>query len=308
MAAEAVHLSALHDAFHSGQLQPQCQAFLADKVHWEAARLGAVIVDFPYFQQFPIAALRHAFRIPQVESEWGNIIHQECPVALGRGFVNAAAFLKKNGDRRRARLMLAQALGYFSHLAVDTATHPFINSMARARCRNEGGDEGNHHRDIEKYQSIIFHEVRNGFDFMGHTHLRKYVEVHSAFLTHDLPLLSAWRSATKQAFRPRSIPARDFRQWATGYKQYGALIASPVGRTLAPEIEKKREWPRVFEGPDINYLELFDYAVTKAIRYMNRVWDYSQGAAFDDTAIPEGGIDDPPMPTDFHPPWRKAHI
>lgn len=306
MAAEAVHLSALMDAFQSGKLQGPCQSFLADPVHWQAARLGAVVVDFPYFRQFPIAAIRHAFRIPQVDSPWGDIIHQQCPVAFGRGFVDASKYLKRNGDGRRARLMLAHALGYFSHLAVDTATHPYINQMARKRCRDFGGDEGNHHRDIEKYQSIIFHEVRNGFDFMGRSELRKYVEVHSEFLTHDSSLLAAWRSASKQAFAPRSIPASEFRLWATGYRQYSALIASPVGLTLAPEVEKRRERPRVFEGPEMNYLELFGYAIEKVIRYMNRVWDYSQGARFDDTTIPEGGIDDPPMPTDFFPSWSAA--
>ncbi len=288
MAAEAIHLSALSDAREDALLEPGLRALLAQPSLWQAARLGALIVDFPYFERFAWKALCYALKQPQPASRWGDLFHKRCPVAIGRGLVRAAQRLAGGRGRR----MLALAVGYFSHLAVDTCTHPLVNRLARARAQLSG-DEMVHHRDVEKYQSVLFHEQRNGYDFLGDPAVAAYVRVEARWLHRDRASFAAWQCAYRESLgeAPR---LREVRSWARGYQQYSWLLGSFLGGRLVSERSKRQQRGQVFETPTFSYPEVFRRAVRRCVRYMNAAWRNFHGASFDEGSVPEGCIDDPP--------------
>lgn len=292
MAAEAVHLSALADGVGLPGLPGQLRALLSPGRGLEAARLGAVLVDLPYFKSFPVAATRYFLGKPQPPSAWGDAFHERRPVAVGRGMLAEVSALRGAGDRERADRLLALALGYFSHLAVDYATHGLINDLAAARA-SRGGAQSAHHHEIEKYQSVLFHEQRNGFDFMGLRHLSRYIGVDARLLLDDPVLLPAFQRAVAGALG--DAPSRlELRAWARGYAQYAWLLGTPVGKTLAPEDKKRKERARVFETPTFHYADVFGAAVARVGRYFETIWAAAGGGPFDDAAVPEGSIDHPP--------------
>lgn len=296
MAAEAVHLSALVDGLALPGLPGGLRALLSlagEARGLALARLGAVFVDLPYFDRFPLKAARYAAGLPQPPSAWGDAFHQERPVAVGAAMLAEARTLRAGGDPLRADRLDALALGYFSHLAVDYATHGRINQMAEARARKRGAASAHHH-EIEKYQSVLFHEQRNGFDFMGTPLLSRYVRVEHELLLGDATLVRAVRSAIGRALG-RAPSERELGRWARGYRQYGWLLGSPAGKRLAPPAGKERERPRVFAAPGAHYLDLFTVAVRRVGRYLEAAWAAREGAPLDPVAVPEGSIDHPPL-------------
>ncbi len=288
MAAEAIHLTALSDAREDPALPADLRAFLRAPEAWQAARLGALIVDFPYFERFPLKALRFGLGLPQPRSHWGDLFHQRCPVAVGRALLDAARGL----DERRRRRIVALALGYFSHLAVDTATHPLVNRIARARRARDGGDELSHHQDVEKYQSVLFHQERHGYDFLGTPAVVRYVSVGTSWLRGDAACFQAWQGALRTALgeAPRRATLNG---WARGYRQYGWLLGSPIGGRLVDDAGKARETPLVYRGPRLSYPRLYRAALRRVVRYLTAAWRTAQGEPFDEQAVPEGSIDDP---------------
>lgn len=296
MAAEAVHLSALADGLALPGLPGGLRALLSmggETRGLELARLGAVFVDLPYFDRFPLKAALYAVGRTQPPSAWGDAFHQERPVAVGTAMLAEARALREAGDRLRADRLDALALGYFSHLAVDYATHGLINQMAEARAKRRGAASAHHH-EIEKYQSVLFHEQRNGFDFMGTPLLPRYVRVEHELLVGDVPLTAALLRAIDRALG-KAPTAAELARFLRGYRQYGWILGSPAGKRLAPAAGKERERPRVFATPGFHYLDLFTTAVRRVGRYLEAAWAVREGAPLDPVAVPEGSIDHPPL-------------
>jgi hypothetical protein len=297
MPAEAIHLSALQDSLPDGG--KLCHGILTDPSLREAARLGAVLVDLPYFDRFSRAVMRYLFHLEPQTSRWGDILHHRAPIALGRELSEAAVKLQKSSaTAAEGRVLQALAIGYISHAAVDTSMHPMVNSTARARARRLGGAPSRQHQEVEKFQSIIFHEKRFGFDFMGTKELLRYIAVDAAPLVGDSGLQAVAQAVAESMHKALGeAPSRqDFRRWAKGYKSYAQLIASPLGKTIAPPRDKEREGPALFAALD--FPAHFARAVTHSARFIKALCEYMKDGVFDESAraalakeIPEGTID-----------------
>ena len=277
MPAEGVHFSALDD---SG---------LSTSAHPTALRLGAVLVDLPYFDRFPGALLRYLLGRPPAPSRWGDVTHHRAPIAVARGLVEEAQRL---GGEDGAWLR-ALALGYACHAAVDRSMHPFVNRLAASRAKRLGDAHARQHIEIEKYQSILFHDARMGFEVMGTRALYRHCRVKAEPLWRpgrvsdavQRVMLAAWAEA----------PSRQtLRGWARGYAQYVTLIASPLGSRVAPRAEKEAVRDELFTG----FLPQFEAAVAQSKRWVQALGDYARDAAFDASAkaalekvMPEGTID-----------------
>lgn len=293
MAAEAVHISVLWDMRTQQRLPQDLLEFLSKPDIWECARLGALIVDFPYFEDFPMAVFRHLTGLPQAYSSWGDLIHGKSPVALGRSFIDVGLGLKKNQRPALADRFIALGLGFISHVAVDYQTHHLVNTLSRRRAAH-GGHEFDHHRTIEKYQSVLLHEHRNGRNFLGGQGLWAYISVDCQWLTHSKVGYKALASAFQSTFS--ICPSqRRFRNWSRGYDQYCALISGPIGLTLSPRAEKLEEYPLVFKTPEFSYLAVYNDCVDRVERYLKGAWQYVQSGQFPHDIIPEGSIDHPPQ-------------
>jgi hypothetical protein len=280
--AEGIHLSALIDA--AAVADGEAARLL--RVHDAEARLGALLVDLPYFERFPVELVRYVARRPPRPSPWGDLLHRAAPARVGLALVRGAR------DARRPA-WIALALGYLSHVAVDSALHPLVNRLARARAAATGASEGAQHREVEKFQSVLFHERRMGVDLMGTRALERYIAIAGARLLSDGELVAfvdgALRAAIGQA------PARGaWRAWATGYAQYTRVLGSPLGRLPAPPAAKARERAALYVEPAFE--REYTRAVERARGYvaagLSAVERDDEGAFF--AAVPEGSIDDPP--------------
>ncbi len=290
MPAEAVHLSALHDSL------PGSPARALLRAHPREARLGAVFVDLPYFDHFVLAVLRYLLKLPVTGSAWGAAFHFEQPVGLGKALVRRAAALRDEPDARaEGDRLLAFALGDFSHLAVDTALHPLVNRLARERARRLGDRVARQHTEVEKFQSILLHEERFGFDFMGRPELAEHIRVDGRALLGSRRLSAEVRGALDEALG-RSPPERLVRRWLRGYRQYVWLIAGPVGKTILPPAAKAAVREEAYDA--CQFPDHFEAAITLSRRYLEAAltfaetpYDVRAESALDATA-PEGPIDE----------------
>ena len=276
MPAEGVHFSALRDSGLSG----------------DAARLGAVFVDLPYFERFPLAVLRYLLDAGPLPSRWGDVTHRRAPIAVGRGLMEQAVRL---GGEAGAWLE-AFALGYISHAAVDRSMHPWVNSLALERAQRLDDTLERQHQEVEKFQSIIFHDGRLGFEVMGTGALYAHCTVDAAPLWTPGPVREAVQRVLSEAWGEAPAPAL-LRGWARGYAQYVTLIASPLGRRVAPREEKEVARAELFQG----FEGRFDAAVAQSKRWISALKAYGRDGAFDASAraalereLPEGTIDPQP--------------
>lgn len=315
MPAEAVHLSALHDTIPA--LPAAWQRLAATGPTHKAARIGAIFVDMAYFESFATAVFNYLIKRPQQPSPWGERFHHRTPIRLGLTLAEAGAALRRQPSRREeGEFLLALGLGYFSHVAVDRALHPLVNTLARERAQRLGRTLGEQHHEVEKFQSILFHEQRFGTDFMGRPLLGEYIGMDLSLLHRPGPIAQAVQAALAETHGEAPGLER-YRNWCRGYAHYVRLIASPLGRTIAPERDKRRERPRLFDA--VNFNERFGAAVSASQRTVTTLCDYLDGGAFDEAArtafyrlVPEGTLDpDPGRPEgqpDVSRPTERAQV
>lgn len=293
MPAEGIHLLALKDT-----LAPAASlaAMTASPPLQAAARLGAVFVDLPYFDRFGWAVVNYVLGRQQAPSRWGDVFHHRTPIELGRRLGEASLpLLASSATREDGELLRALALGYISHAAVDTSMHPLVNRLARERAAALGGTPALQHNEVEKYQSVLFHEERLGFDMMGDARLPGYIHIDFTPLVRPGPLADAVADALHKTHG--SAPSRgDFARWTRGYGQYIRILRSPLGKTIVTARDKRRERPALYDG--IDFPGRFADAVLLSRRYVEALASYLKGGCFDPSAqadlariIPEGSID-----------------
>jgi hypothetical protein len=278
--AEAIHLSALADtrAGADGEIGRLLS------VHEREARLGAVLVDLPYFEAFPVELVRYVARRPPRASTWGDRLHRAAPSRVGLELLRAAR------SARRDRLA-ALALGYLSHVAVDGALHPLVNRLARARAEARGTTPAAEHREVEKFQSVLFHERRFGRDLMGTAPLVRYIDVGAEALLADSEVRGAIDGALAAALG--EAPRDRWRGWSAGYRQYTRVLGSPLGKLPAPDGAKARERAALFD--DVAFVRAYDAAVERSRAYVRAGLSALERGALDErffSDVPEGSIDD----------------
>jgi hypothetical protein len=291
MPVEAIHISAYLDSLAASRAP---MAFRTAELR-ELGRLGSVLIDFPYFERFPVGVLRYLLNRPTAQSRWGALLHEGTPVAGALRMLERARELRAR-DVRASDRVLALALGYISHLAVDRSLHPLVNRMARARARRLGTDPKREHTEVEKFHSVLFHQDRLGFDFMGTPALREHIEVDGDALHRDATLFAAvdacFAAATGDA------PGRAaFEQWARGYRQYIWLVSSAVGKRIVPEQVKRRVHGELYRGGWGSFVDHYGVAVGCAREALDAALVFMEAPASEASravfalALPEGPID-----------------
>ncbi len=273
MPAEGIHFSVLGDSGVGGS----------------AARLGALFVDLPYFDSFWWGVVRYLLKVGPSPSAWGDVTHNRAPIAVGRGFMEEGVRMKGDGGLWLRGL----AAGYICHAAADRSMHAHINALAKARAERLGDKPQRQHLEVEKFQSILFHDARMGFEVMGTQALVTHCEIDAAPLWKPGPVRDAVQRVMKAAWGEAPSP-RLFRGWAKGYAQYLKLIGGPLGKRVAPGPEKEAAREEVFTG----FHERYDAAVAKSKRWIATLSAYGDDGVFDASAraaleseMPEGTID-----------------
>jgi hypothetical protein len=290
MPVEAIHLSAFADSLALSSASASMRRGRA----FALGRLGSVVIDFPYFERFPLGVMRYLLKRPTALSPWAKALHFTTPVAVAHVMLEHVRALRQRASTQgEAEDVLAMTLGYVSHLAVDRTLHPLVNRLARERVAKVGGDRDHHHTDVEKFHSVLFHEARLGFDFMGRRELAEHIAVDGHAVHREAHLGLALCDGFQRALgrRPGNT---DLNDWARGYRQYVFLVSSPLGKTLAPEAAKRAMYPEIYEGAWGTFPERYSGAVDAsrlaldaALRWAENIND---GEAFAQI-LPEGPID-----------------
>jgi hypothetical protein len=160
-------------------------------------------------------------------------------------------------------------LGLVSHAAIDRQLHPLINALARKHADGLSHDAA--HREVEKFQSILFHEVYFGRDRMGTAGIARLVQVPMTDLFAD-PLVAGAIAAAYRESMPEAPDARSFAAMGRGYEQHTAILASPLGRRLAPPHEKERAKPRFLSGAWGTFAGVLETAIQASVAVLERAW------------------------------------
>ncbi|NUP04517.1 MAG: hypothetical protein HOW73_00465 [Polyangiaceae bacterium] len=260
MPAEGIHITAFREASTASGLSPEVRR--AVMRHEDAGRLGAVLMDMPYFDHYAEEVVRYAARLKPRASPWGAVVHEEAAVPIVFALARAA-------HRARSSELAVLALGAASHATIDRAMHPLVNALAR---RHHGGrDHDGAHREVEKFQSICFHEEYFGQDRMGTDGIVRLVRVPFG----ELFAKQHVRQAVCDAYSP-SIPngptETDLARMGSGYELHARLIGSPVGRLVASEKEKSEARPKFLYGGWGRFEQVLEEAIQRSVGVLERTW------------------------------------
>jgi hypothetical protein len=286
MPAEGIHLTALREATHAASLSPAVRTRLVR--HDDAARLGAILVDLPYFHRFTNEVLRYIAGIPAKPSPWGAALHDGGAIDLLGAILDIAR-------RERDDTLAALALGLASHCAIDRALHPLINALARRHPAGKNHDAS--HREVEKFQSICFHEHYMGRDMMGTPEMTSFLAIR---LVDGLPdrivvlLLEAWRRALGTA--PEST---ELAGYVRGFRTHTRLLGTPLAKRLAPPPTKDAAKPRYLYGTWGTFSSLLEHAVAASLAVLDAAGDVLDASPTDvhraraalASRLPRGTID-----------------
>ncbi|HWU90280.1 MAG TPA: zinc dependent phospholipase C family protein [Kofleriaceae bacterium] len=286
MPAEGIHLTALREAMAAPGLDAPVRRLLVRRD--DAARFGAILPDLPYFHRYAVEVVRYVTGLPARPSPWGAAIHDGGAVALLDRLLAIAR-------RERDDVLGAIALGLASHCAMDRALHPLINALARQHRGGKNHDAS--HREVEKFQSICFHEQYLGRDTMGTPGIAAYLTIHLAGQLDDRLnrlLREAWAGALGGA-----PGAHELVGLARGYRHHAWLLGTPLGKRVAPPAAKDEARPRYLHGAWGAFDAHLATAIAESISIVNAAGAVLEAADRDASAarsslvalLPAGTID-----------------
>lgn len=287
MPAEGIHLTALREAVARSAFPAAARACVTR--HEPVARLGAIALDLPYFDGYVAEVVRYVVGRRPKPSAAGAVVHDGAAIGI------AFAVLERARVYRSDRLA-ALGLGLVSHIAMDRGLHPLVNALARAHAGGLSHDAA--HREVEKFQSILFHEAYLGGPIMGNAKVVRLVEVPIAELLRDRELGFALAEAFTRATRMR-VHVATLARMGRGYERHAMLLGSPIGARIASAREKHEAAPRFLYGPWGRFEDALTRAVDASVEVMTCAWTFAT-AAESDTArarealhvlMPPGSID-----------------
>lgn len=301
MPAEGVHLTSLREAAASPRLPGAARKLTVR--YEDAARLGAVLPDLPYFDGYAGEVIRYALHIRPRPSPWGNVVHERAAVSIV-GHLLAAA------RRARSDVLAALALGATSHAAIDRVLHPLVNALARRH--RERGTHDEAHREVEKFQSICFHEAYFGADRMGAPGIVRLVAVPASEVLAAGPVSRAVAAAFA-ASMPGAPTEKVLRRMARGYEQHARLLGTPLGAIIASERDKERARPKYLHAAWGTFEDVLARAIDASIPVVEATWNVYTATDLDadaarlelDRLLPAGSIDDPGHSVDLDAPFSQ---
>lgn len=278
MAAEGVHMTALEESV-LGPSRPVARevSSLVER-HRSLARLGAVLVDLAYFENFGSMVIRHLAGTPQIGSAWGDRLHKAGPQRLLEALLvrvrDGRASDTRGGPGKEP--VLALAMGLSSHLAVDVVTHPVIEVIAGARSRALGTTISVEHERVERLQSALFHERFFGRDLFARQAWFSYVDVPGVEWFNDARFSHLLLDAMREAFG--TAPSQtELRAWARGYRNYARVLGSPLGKVLVTDKAKDEAREVLYRGPGFDYDDLFRDAERASTAYVETAYAFGRG-------------------------------
>ena len=225
MPALLLHLSAVSRLAEGTDRLPPAFARAVTK-DLEYVRFGAALLDLPYCEG-PRGAWSPFVPFTR-PPRWAVIFHRRSPVHFGLKLAQLVASGALVGPEAGRALVT----GYFTHLALDRALHPFVDELARTQSR-AGESPFVARQRIEWMQTLLYLREQHGKDLVGHKALEKTFQVlkHAGYPRrgvgggfYELLRLSSMESA-HQAPLKSTVD-----KWLRGLYWQGRLLSSPLGR------------------------------------------------------------------------------
>ncbi len=260
MPAEGIHLTALREAIAAPGFPAAARRCTTR--HEDAARLGSIAHDLPYFDRYLAEVVRYATKRKPRPSEFGSIVHE-------RAAVDIAMHVLETARARRSDRLAALGLGLVSHAAMDRQLHPLVNALARKYAEGRSHDAS--HREVEKHQSIGFHDAYFGRSIMGNDLVVRLVSVPIADLFRDDAILDTLETAFTNAC---GIPMSKalLTRMGRGYAQHGILLGTPLGRRASTAKERAEIMPRFLAGTWGRFDAILERAIHGSLAPVERAW------------------------------------
>jgi hypothetical protein len=246
------------------------------------AKLGAVLVDLPFYTNI----------LPMMLGYWLEMPGEKCPFAqqMHRHHPDLFAWHVLTESHRDHLLSRSQRLaimaGFFSHVALDLEIHPLVNWCARRDVILHGGNESHQHRLTEKYQSLFFHRETQGEDIVGSTRLftekTQIVDFPTFFrLDIDRPVVR-WVTDLLGGFYHESAPSmRQFAGWIRAFRHFAFSICLPMARKNSNRLGNETNRQLYFENETFSFMEYFDRAYRRSVTLLNQAYDLFASGEFD---------------------------
>lgn len=304
MPAEGIHLTALREAAAHARFPAAARACLVR--HEAEGRLGAIALDLPYFDGYVAEAVRYVVGRRPSPAVLGGVVHDGAAIGV------VTAILERARVYRSERLA-AIGLGLVSHVAMDRALHPLVNALAREHALGTRLSHDAAHREVEKFQSILFHEGYLRGPILGNAKVVRLVAVPARELAADSEIGPALAEAFTRATGSR-VHVSTLARMARGYAQHTALLGSPLGKRIASGAEKAEAAPRFLHGGWGRFEDVVTRAFALSVEPMARAWalaiaeDQEASAARAALAevMPPGTIDPQGSEVDLRRPFAPA--
>jgi hypothetical protein len=204
MAGTLTHITLANRSLDIADLPGDLKLSLAKRIC--DYRLGAVLVDLPYFEHVLLNGVRVLLKREIRLGVWGTLFHLRSPTGLCRELIRRA-------DDAPGRAM---ALGALTHLAVDTLFHAEIEQRVMASADGRS-DLNTVHKHVEDQMDLHVHYYLLGHSGVGTPYAREMLA-----LGPDPGWVERFSCAVRAIHG--NAPDRDrLSQWLKGLALFGTL-------------------------------------------------------------------------------------
>jgi hypothetical protein len=234
------------------------------------ARLGAVLVDLPFYTNIVKMMLGYWLEMPAEMCPFAQVMHRYHPDLFTWHFLQEVH--RDSVLPRRQRLAVLG--GFLSHVALDLELHGLVNWCARRDVILSGGNESHQHRLAEKYQSLFFHRALRGQDIIGSrrvfTETTRIVDHPSFFRVHPEPPLIRWASEMLGGFFHEAAPSmRQFAAWVRAFRHFGFMVSLPPAGRNSLRLGNDHNRERYFENADFSFMEHYQRGYRRSLELAN---------------------------------------
>jgi len=202
MAGTLLHITLAHRALEQAKIKEHVRSAISSNP--DSFRLGAVLVDLPYYDKLLVSALRSLAGLDIHYNSWGTLLHMRAPAELGLALFDAAS--SEGG--------VHLGLGYLTHLAVDILFHREIQKRVHLEANGARSLDAEHKR-IEDDMDLHIHYDLLQSPGIGTPYARKMLRLapHSAWSTQASLAISRIHGNT--------ISPSTFNHWLRALGRFG---------------------------------------------------------------------------------------
>ena len=226
---------------------------------------------------------------------FARLYHEKAPVGMGLKMAELVAA----GALVGTEAGLALLAGYFTHLSLDRALHPHVDSLV-VRHRRQGEHALVAHRKIEWTQTLFYLRELHGVELLGSSRLRSKFEVtkSAGFPVrgvgggiYELVRLAS-RESLQQAPTKEQVDG-----WVRGLYLAGLYLSSPLGRMRTLPAYSQLSFQELYRNDTFDFAAQVEHAVEQSRGVLRRLLAYMTRGIFTPRArarfleeFPEGTI------------------